>query len=189
MTDAGQVLAAVGLALILQRGTILSRARDWFGRVVVLRELFHCAQCLGFWCGAAVVLLAWAGGGRTSLWLPLHASVAAAFTDACLDALDAFACACDRRSGSSPSPGRMGGVFSLEWPHALGMSDSSDREVVGVRFEGATATLCCGRRRCPTVELDGDSIRIKDDYGGEVILTQDQAAAFHAAVEGLKARA
>ncbi len=35
-------------------------------------------------------------------------------------------------------------------------------------------SLCCGNAKCPVVNVDGENWSIKDDFGGEVKLTEGQ---------------
>ena len=62
--------ACVGLHWILKYGTILNPVRNIITKVKLIKELFKCSLCLGFWCGLAVglyysdpVLLALASSG------------------------------------------------------------------------------------------------------------------------------
>ena len=61
------LLAGIGLTLIIKYGFILQVPREWvknkarsinatFG--LYIEKLLNCAQCLGFWCGFFVFLLA-----------------------------------------------------------------------------------------------------------------------------------
>lgn len=51
-------LACIGLMFILKYGTILDQPRNWIkSKHTKLNDLFSCALCLGFWCGAAVQLV------------------------------------------------------------------------------------------------------------------------------------
>ena len=45
-------LGLVGLTLILTRGTIFDKVRNWIGiQNGFLGTLVYCSQCLGFWVG------------------------------------------------------------------------------------------------------------------------------------------
>jgi hypothetical protein len=49
------LLACIGLTLILKYGTILKRPRDYIkGIHPLLKDLFNCSLCLGFWSGVIV---------------------------------------------------------------------------------------------------------------------------------------
>jgi hypothetical protein len=45
--------------------------------------------------------------------------------------------------------------------------------------------LCCGSKRCPVVSMDGDDIKIKDDYGQTVTMSKQQAEMISEAVRML----
>lgn len=45
--------------------------------------------------------------------------------------------------------------------------------------------LCCGKKGCPEVILDGPNIRIKDDYGKEITITTEEAKLLGSAVDKL----
>jgi hypothetical protein len=48
-----------------------------------------------------------------------------------------------------------------------------------------TVTLCCGSKRCPQVFTDGEDIKITDDYGQTVTMSQEQAKMISQAVDVL----
>lgn len=41
-----------------------------------------------------------------------------------------------------------------------------------------TVLLCCGGKNCPTLSTDGNDVIVKDDHGGLIILTKEQALHF-----------
>lgn len=51
-----ELLACVGLCLILKYGTILNTIRDILVKSKFLKDLFACSLCLGMWTGLAVGL-------------------------------------------------------------------------------------------------------------------------------------
>ena len=62
--------ACVGLHWILKYGTILNPVRDVVTKIKLVKKLFGCSLCLGFWCGVVVgvlygdpVILAFASAG------------------------------------------------------------------------------------------------------------------------------
>lgn len=47
--------ACVGLMFIVKYGTIFDRPRNWLkSKFKLFDELFSCALCIGFWCGAGI---------------------------------------------------------------------------------------------------------------------------------------
>lgn len=48
--------ACVGLCYILKYGSILNKVRTFLTRSSLIKELFACSLCLGFWSGAIVGL-------------------------------------------------------------------------------------------------------------------------------------
>ena len=55
-----------------------------------------------------------------------------------------------------------------------------------IQIEAGVATLCCGKKSCPTVTLDGDHVILRDDDGGTVRLTRAQADLLPAALQALE---
>lgn len=43
-----------------------------------------------------------------------------------------------------------------------------------IKPEKQTFKLCCGGKKCPVVDIDGNNWSIKDDFGGSVKLTTAQ---------------
>ena len=56
-----------------------------------------------------------------------------------------------------------------------------------IRIQSQTATLCCGKKNCPTLRLEDDEIILIDDYGGHVRIKQEQAFLIGDAIEALRA--
>ena len=58
-----------------------------------------------------------------------------------------------------------------------------------IKIENNKATLCCGKEKCPTIEImeghQGAIARIKDDFGNTVWLNPDQAALIPEAIKKL----
>ena len=54
MTIIFVILACLGLTFILKYGTILDIPRVFLCKVSVLRDLFKCSLCLGFWSGVII---------------------------------------------------------------------------------------------------------------------------------------
>ena len=48
------VLACIGLMFILKYGTIFNRPRHFLSRCIILKDLFSCSLCLGFWVGIII---------------------------------------------------------------------------------------------------------------------------------------
>jgi hypothetical protein len=49
------LLACIGLTLILKYGTILNKPREYIKNIhPLLKDLFNCSLCLGFWSGLIV---------------------------------------------------------------------------------------------------------------------------------------
>jgi hypothetical protein len=61
---------------ILKYGTILNVPRNIVCKVNILKELFSCSLCLGFWCGVIVYLIT-----RSYILLPLASAGACWFMD------------------------------------------------------------------------------------------------------------
>lgn len=50
------LLSSLGLCFILKYSTLLRYARNFLvERSILLKELFNCSMCLGFWCGVALI--------------------------------------------------------------------------------------------------------------------------------------
>ena len=45
--------------------------------------------------------------------------------------------------------------------------------------------LCCGGKRCPVLSLEGNNIRITDDYGKSIVMEVGQAKMVSAALKKL----
>ena len=45
--------------------------------------------------------------------------------------------------------------------------------------------LCCGNKGCPVVSTEEDQVQIKDDYGNEVTITNEEAKLLGPAIEKL----
>lgn len=56
-----------------------------------------------------------------------------------------------------------------------------------LRPEGNKIFMCCGKAKCPSVNLSGnDMIEISDDYGNTVKMKKDEARLITEAVNKLK---
>jgi hypothetical protein len=49
-----ELLACIGLCLILKYGSILNFARDRLTKIKFFKDLFACSLCLGMWVGVIV---------------------------------------------------------------------------------------------------------------------------------------
>ena len=45
--------------------------------------------------------------------------------------------------------------------------------------------LCCGKKGCPEVKSEKDHIKISDDYGNEIKITNEEALLLGSAVDKL----
>lgn len=43
--------------------------------------------------------------------------------------------------------------------------------------------LCCGGKGCPTLNVEGDSVNIKDDHGGEIKISIGEAKLIKQAID------
>ena len=58
-----------------------------------------------------------------------------------------------------------------------------------IKFEGNKAILCCGSKKCPSlIKNEKGMIEIQDDFGGKVILREDQAKLINSAIEEVNKR-
>ena len=51
------VLACVGLHWILRYGSILNTPRRIITKIGLIKQLFNCSLCLGFWCGIIIAVV------------------------------------------------------------------------------------------------------------------------------------
>ena len=49
-----ELICCLGLHWILKYGTILNKFRSFIYRISLIKKLFQCSLCLGFWCGLLV---------------------------------------------------------------------------------------------------------------------------------------
>jgi hypothetical protein len=53
-----------------------------------------------------------------------------------------------------------------------------------IKFEGEKAILCCGGKKCPSlIKNEKGMIEIEDDFGGKVIIREDQAKLIDIAIK------
>jgi hypothetical protein len=70
-----ELIACIGLHWIIKYGTILNSIRNYLTKNQLLRELFKCSLCLGFWTG--VIIFPFTG----EVLLPLASAAACWFFD------------------------------------------------------------------------------------------------------------
>ena len=83
-----ELISCVGLMWILRYGSILGRLRNFiFKHSNLLKELFNCSLCLGFWCGFFIGLLMYYFKESNILYLlfPLCSSACCWLFDSLLD--------------------------------------------------------------------------------------------------------
>jgi hypothetical protein len=55
-----------------------------------------------------------------------------------------------------------------------------------IRIESNTATLCCGKKNCPQLHLEGDEVVLLDDHGGHVRIKESEARLIALAIDQLR---
>lgn len=83
-----EVFASIGLMWILKYGSILSYPREYLKSISdILKELFDCSMCLGFWCGIFFVSLSYKINGPSYelILIPFISSASCWFLDSLLD--------------------------------------------------------------------------------------------------------
>ena len=79
------LLACIGLTWILKYGTILNQPRKWMcNQHVLIKDLFSCSLCLGFWSG--LILIPFAG----TVLLPLASSAVCWVADCLIDLIQLY---------------------------------------------------------------------------------------------------
>jgi len=82
--------SCVGLMFILKYGTILNKPRTQLQKINILKELFSCSLCLGFWSG---VVIAYSAQGLIPglIFLPLASAAICWVVDLIVDLLSIIA--------------------------------------------------------------------------------------------------
>lgn len=83
-----EILASVGLMWILKHGSILNYPREYLkSSSTVLKDLFNCSMCLGFWCGLLFTFISYKINGLSYslVYIPFISSGACWFFDSTLD--------------------------------------------------------------------------------------------------------
>lgn len=70
-----ELISCIGLHWILKYGTILNSVRSYLTRIEIIKKLFKCSLCLGFWCGVVI------GSYTNNLLLPLASAGVCWFVD------------------------------------------------------------------------------------------------------------
>jgi hypothetical protein len=56
-----------------------------------------------------------------------------------------------------------------------------------IKFENGKAILCCGSKKCPMLVKNKDGmIEIEDDFGGKIIVREDQARLINKALDKIE---
>ena len=50
-----------------------------------------------------------------------------------------------------------------------------NKQSVNLIMSKKSIQLCCGSKRCPTLTLEGNNVRITDDYGKSIRIEVEQA--------------
>ena len=82
------LLACIGLMWILKYGTSLNRPRSYLCSLhPLIKELFSCSLCLGFWSGAVIGAFCWryCYMGAETMLFPLASAALSWFADCLCD--------------------------------------------------------------------------------------------------------
>jgi hypothetical protein len=94
-----ELIASIGLMWALKHGGILNRPRSFLTkRSAILKELFNCSLCLGFWSGVLISIFCYNYTGYNYLLLifPFASSALSWFFDSLLDLIQLSCCKLDK---------------------------------------------------------------------------------------------
>jgi len=94
-----ELISSVGLMWILKHGSILNAPRSFItNKSKLLKELFNCSLCLGFWSGLIIGLsmFFFKEGNILYLLFPLCSSALSWFFDSLLDLIQLACCKLDK---------------------------------------------------------------------------------------------
>jgi len=95
------LIASVGLMWALKHGSILNKPRLFLiSRSNILKELFNCSLCLGFWSGIIIAFFSYKYIAPDPILFifPFASSALSWFSDSLLDLIQLSCCKLDKKS-------------------------------------------------------------------------------------------